>query len=121
MSDLYTRLAAVALAQIQDKGRTVTLSTPGTDVYSPSAGTFTPGTPTTQTPKALFTNFTLHEIDGDLIRSDDKKCLIAATSLTAAPTDKDTITDGGLEYSVLPIEEIKPGDTAILYKLRLRR
>jgi len=121
VSELYTKLAAVALSQIQDKGRTVTLTTPGVDVYNPAAGTFTPGTATTQTPKALFTNFTLKEIDGDLIRSDDKKCLIAATALTAPPTNKDTITDGSDVYQVLPIEQIKPGDTAIVYILRLRR
>ena len=121
MSDLYTKLANVALAQIKDKGRTVTLKTPSANVYNPAAGTYTEGTPVTQTPKALFTQFMLDEIDGDLIRSDDKKCIIAASDLTSAPTDKDTITDSGLEYSVLPIEEIKPGDTAIIYKLRLRR
>ena len=121
MSDIYTRLAATALSQINDKGRTVTLSTPGSDIYAPGSGTFTAGTPVTQTAKALFTEYSLRDIDGELIRTDDKECLIAASSLTGEPTAKDKIIDGSTEYSVVRVETVKPGDTALLYKIQVRR
>lgn len=120
MSDFYNRMAATTLAQIDDKGRTVTLVTPGTDVYTPGTG-FTPGTPTEQTPKALFAAYKAKDVDGTIIRADDKECLIAASALSGEPTTADKIKEGSTEWAVVHVEVIKPGDTALLYKLQVRR
>lgn len=121
MSDLYTRLASVALAQIADKGRNVTFVTPGTGTYNPGAGTYTETAATEATVKAVFTAYSLKDVDGENIRADDKQCLIAASSLSAEPTTKNKIKEGSTVYEVVSVETVQPGDTPILYKLQVRR
>lgn len=120
MSDFYPRMAETTLKQIADKGRTIKLVTPGNDVYVPGTG-FTPGTPTEQTPKAVFVDYKAQDVDGTIIRADDKQCLIAASSLTGEPTTADKVKEGSTEWAVVKVEVIKPGDTALLYRLQVRR
>lgn len=120
MSDFYTRMAQVTLAQIADKGRTVTLVTPGADTYIPGTG-LTVGTPTEQTPKAVFVDYKAKDVDGTVIRAEDKMCLIAASALNAEPTTADKIKEGSTEWAVVNVKVVKPGDTAILYRLQVRR
>jgi hypothetical protein len=118
----YSKTAATALAQINDKGRTITVRTPGVDqVYNPATDTFTAGTSVDVTAKGLFTQFAKKDIDGELIKVTDKRVLIAASSLSAAPENNCKIVDGGTEYQVINTEIIQPGDTAILYMVQVRR
>jgi deoxyxylulose-5-phosphate synthase len=121
MTDFYTGLAAISLRMIDEKGRNVTHVKQGTNVYSPSAGTFTAGTETETTVKAVFTDFKLSDIDGELIRKDDKMLLIAASSLSEEPTTADKIKESGIEWTVVAVNIVKPADTALLYKLQVRR
>lgn len=118
----YSRSASTALNQINDKGRTVTVRTPGEDmVYDPATDTFTPGEDVDTPVKALFTQFAKRDIDGELILQTDKRVLIAASALDAAPGTQDKIVDGGTEYQVINTETVQPGDTAILYMVQVRR
>lgn len=119
--DFYSGLAQVSLNLIADKGRNVTHVKQGTNVYSPSAGTFTEGTATETTIKAVFTNFKLSDIDGELIRKDDKMLLVAASSISFEPTTEDKIKEGSTEWAVVAVNVVKPADTALLYKLQVRR
>jgi transketolase C-terminal domain/subunit len=105
-------MAALALAQIADKGRTVTLRTEtnsGTG-YDPTISN------SDASIKAVITKFTASEIDGTLIQANDKR-LITTTEITA----QQLIIDDGIEYEVINVDEIKPGDTAILYKAQIRK
>ena len=121
MSFDYSQIASTALKQIQDKGRTVTIISPGEDqVYDPGTDTFTAGTDDETDVKALFTQFSKKDIDGDLIRQTDKRVLIAASGISEPNTD-DKISDGGTEYAVINTETIAPGDTAVLYMVQVRR
>ena len=119
MSDFYARLADVALKQIEDKGRTVTLEK-DTNQFDPQTGVNVQTTVQTAT-KAVFTEFTLDEFNGTTVQTGDKKVLLAAKSLTEAPTNEYRLVDQSETYSINPIETVQPGDTPLLYKVSARR
>lgn len=119
---LYATMAATALSQINDKGRNVTVRSKGvTEGYDVATDTYTAGTDSDVTAKALFTEYKTKDIDGEVIQRGDKKLLIAASSLSSAPTTETQIVDGSDVYSVIGVETVEPGDTAILYKVQVRR
>lgn len=120
MSDFYTRMAETALKQIADKGRTITLVTPGNDVYVPGTGFVSSSTKTNKA-KAVFTNYTKQDIDGTLILADDKQCLIAADALDFEPSTGDKIKEATTEWTVVRTDVVKPGSVALLYKIQVRR
>lgn len=121
MSDLYARMAETTLRQIDDKGRLVTLVKPNSGIYDPVNGTFGGGASVEIGVKALFTNYGQRDVDGDLIRSDDKLCLIAAASLSGEPTTADRVKQGLTEWAVVSVQTIQPGDTPLLFKVQVRR
>ena len=120
MSELYTNMAATALAQINDKGRTVTLREYGDAVYDPATDTFTQGSADDVIAKALFTKFKTGDVDGELIKHEDKRVLIAASGVSK-PAQGSLIVDGSDSYRVINTDEIKPADTSILYMVQVRR
>lgn len=67
--------------------------------------------------KALQSIFTTNEIDGTLVKADDKKFLIAGN--VNITTDM-LLKDGDKKYSIVRIMEVKPGDTLILSKVQAR-
>lgn len=117
----YSRSAGTALAQIADKGRTITLSSNPDQVYDPATDTFTDGDPITVSVKALFTGYKQNQIDGEIIKSGDKRVLIAAAAMTGAPDKDAVLTDGNVQYQVIDIDTLQPGDAPILYMLQVRR
>ena len=57
----------------------------------------------------------IHEIDGTLIKSTDKKLL--TTSLISL---SDKVVDDTLVYAVFSIDVVEPADTTLLYNVQLR-
>ena len=57
------------------------------------------------------------EIDGDVIRTDDKRILINSS---VTPTLQDKIVDDSVVYSIVNIREVKPGGSTIFYDLQVR-
>lgn len=121
MSDLYTRMAITTLIQIEEKGRNVTLVSPASGGYNPNTGVYTPPVSSEKTVKGVFTSFKANEIDGEKIRRDDRRILIASASLTTEPKTTDKIKDNGLELSIVNVETVMPGNVPLLYKVQVRR
>lgn len=118
----YSGLAAVSIAQIADKGRAVSLVYKTQGTYSPATDAFTGQSSTTQTVKMVVLNFKRSEIDETLIKTGDKRALLAPqTDLTRAPKTGDQVTDGSETFTIKNVEEVKTGDTVLLYKLHLSR
>lgn len=117
----YTALANVAIDQIADKGRSVTLKHVNSGVYDPQNDTNGSDASTTQTVKMLFTKFKSSEVDDTLIKRSDVLGLLATDSLTASPKTNDKIVDDNIIYTIIDVDTIKPGDGIILYKLQLRK
>ena len=118
---LYSNLATTALAQINDKGRTVLLRPQSGGVYDPANDTFTPDAAADISVKALVTDVEDSEINGTTIQAGDKRVTIAASALVAEPEMNDMIIDGSDQLRVVAVNTLKPGDTALLYKLTVRR
>lgn len=117
----YSGLRNTAVAQVADKGRNVTFVYKSQGTYAPSTDTFTGRTETTQSVKMLIVNFKRKDDKEDLVKRGDRMGLLANDSLTRAPKTNDQVLDGTETYTVTEVEEIKPGDTVLLYKLILRR
>lgn len=61
--------------------------------------------------------FKSFEIDGTLVKTGDKRFLIAGDT---EPTVNMELHDGGKKYAIKNIEQVKPGDTLILSKVQAR-
>jgi len=86
-----------------------------TPSYDPTTGTIT--TPNTQHVgiPVIFTNFSRREIDGEAIRAEDQKAIIATRDLPATPTINDTITRAdGIAWSVIGIRTDPAGAAWVL-------
>jgi len=122
----YAPLAAKAVALIAKYGKTVTLEfTPLTtaDANKPWRG---PGgaAVTTKTPKGLTSTFEKDELDGERIKVTDIKLLIAGQDAEMSGVDIDRATRcqvSGVWYGASDVSPIEPGDTKMLYTLRLRQ
>jgi len=112
----YTPLAKIALDQIVNFGRDCTLKRVTESTYNFATGANDGGSVSSETIKAVVTNFEDKEIDGNLVQRGDKLYTIAAKDLTA-PALNDLIDD----CKILNINTIKTGDTALLYKCQVRK
>lgn len=115
----YSNMLTIAGTQIADKGRNVTYRAVTEGTYDPATNTRTSDTTTDTTIKAVVTDIKLKNIDGNLTQRGDKMLLVAGDSITPDMADK--IIDGSVTYQIVFIDEIKTGDTTVLYKLQVRR
>ena len=109
---MYSNLQATSARLIDKFGKNVTLRTQiksGTS-YEPTI------TNSDATIRAVITSFKIGQVDGTLVRADDKQLI---TDSSVAVDQK--IIDGAIEYSIVSIDEIKPADTALIYKAVLRK
>ena len=108
----YAGLAATANRLIEANGRTLTLRTfaPSGDAWNPTL------TPTDSSVIGVVLKFSAAEV-GDLVQADDKKILFSAD---VSPTAQDKIIDGSIVYSIVSVNEIKPGPTSVLYIVQAR-
>ena len=74
--------------------------------------------------KAFFFNYALKEIDGEVIKHGDKKCLIAADDAVVQKADirhYDLVIDGSEEWVIKNIIPLRPGEQTLVYEMQLRR
>lgn len=90
-----------------------------TPTYDPTAGTITmPNTNHVGVP-VIFTSFSRMEIDGQAIRAEDQKAIIATRDLPVTPTINDTITmANGVIWSVIGIRTDPAGAAWVLQMRR---
>lgn len=110
----FAKLATTAQKLIRANGRNVTLRSFASagDPWNPTQTT------TDMTVKAVFSRYSSFETDGELIRADDVKVLIEAA---AAPSLSQRIIDGSVDYSIVNVRTVKPGDVAMLYIAQARK
>jgi len=107
----YSSLRNTAITLINKFGRTATKQTITTtgDEWNPII------TEVETDIVGAFVNFSKNEIDGTLILSTDKKVLTYDEVLLT-----DIILDDSIEYAVKNVDPINPGDTKLIYVVRLR-
>lgn len=115
----YSPLAAVAVSLIADFGQAATIRRVSGDTYDPVTGTTTGGTTTDTAAQAVIVGISKDYAAqlGGSVQSGDMMALIA----TYAPVQSDSLILGADTWAILDVQEVKPGDTALLYKAHVRR
>ena len=115
----YERMALTADRLLKGKGQAVTITRRSAGVYDPATGAATVTT-TTQTGYAAIIDHNSNNIDGTLIKAGDKKLLLSPAGVSA-PVLNDTVTVGGVVYTVVePLKTVAPAGTVVMYELNLR-
>ena len=112
----YVGLEITSLSLITRFGKDATLNRVTEGAYDPSTGTNTGASTSTQTVKAVFTDYKEMQIDGSIVQRGDRLVLVAASGISE-PLTNDEI-DG---YKVVNVKLVKPAETALLYKLQVRK
>lgn len=116
---LYERMALTADKLLRDKGQAVTITRQSASAYDPATGAATVTT-SAQTGYGAIFDYGDKQIDGTVIKIGDKHLLLSASEITA-PILNDTVTVGGIVYTVVePLKTVSPGGTVIMYELNLR-
>jgi hypothetical protein len=122
----WTRQRATAKRLIEGKGGLFTITyamvdRDAVDAGKPWLGT-EPGTGQAVDVLAVRIDYDASRIDGTNIRAGDTELMIAAASITTAPSVGDSVTEAdGTVWKVTRVEPLKPGGEPILYTLNLRR
>ena len=115
----YERMAAMTDRMLKDKGQAVTITRQTAGAYNTSTGAATVTT-STQTGHAVIIDHDSNNIDGTLIKAGDKKLLLSPAGISA-PVINDTVTVGGVIYTVVePLKTIAPAGAVVMYELNLR-
>ncbi len=116
----YSSIENVALNQIADKGRIVSILYKTEGTYDPTSDTLYSDSIKSVSMPAVITVFDKRDALGDLVETGDLQAIIAAQNIEK-PKTNDILSDDGEEYRIIFVSEIKPGNTAILYKLQIRK
>lgn len=124
----YDSQVALAERLIREKGKPVQIvrQTTVTDPDKP----WEPGVPTEELDDAygVFLNFSANDMatfgkmaGASEITSSDRKVLLAAASLSGAPTPNDKLRDESGDWSIETAQVLAPNGENILYTLRVRQ
>jgi hypothetical protein len=110
----YDELADTAEELILEYGREMTLRTETAtgDAWNPVIST------SDATVVGVVTTFSKFEVANGLVDAQDKRILFAGN---VPVTNAKRIIDGGVEYSIVAIDEVKPGPVTIIYKAQVRK
>ena len=94
----------------------ITLSRPATQPVNPWD---TPAaSPTTYELAGMVQDYPRAMIDGTLIRAEDRRVMLTATSVV--PTVADRLTIGGKAYAIVSIKEVAPAGVPLYYEAQAR-
>lgn len=99
-------------------GGDVTLRTVTTGIYNPTTGTASEVTSDASI-KGVLEDVNAREV-GDLIQAGDRRLVIAAADVTAAPKTSDTLIIQGKVFQIVRIATIEQDNQPITYELILR-
>ena len=115
---LATSLRKTASKLMGKFGGVATIRAISTGSYNPTTGTVSQTTSDTAV-RGVLEDVNIREVN-DLIQATDKRLLIAAADVTAAPTTADEVVISGTTYQVVRVTTIEQDNTAITYELILR-
>lgn len=107
------------MAAIGDLAQRATYISTTTPSYNPTTGAISSPSTSYTGLAMVFSNFSRMEIDGDAVRAEDQKVLVATLDLIPIPTINDRITDeDGVEWNIIGILSV-PGMS--IWKFHVRR
>lgn len=120
MSDTfgYAELRADAEEMIAEAGQDGVIRKPGVATGDPWNPTF--GPPTDIPCKLVEWEYTAFEVDGTLIRADDRKLLVSTEGVTEALAQADQIVVGGKALAIISVKPLSPGGVVLLWQIQAR-
>lgn len=116
----YIEDQETASALIAEYGVLMTLSQETAGGYDPATGSLTTST-NTYPAYGVKLGYKRPDIDGTLVKVGDMKVLLSVDGLTVEPSTTDTLTIGGIDWKILRVDPLEPGDTTIMYTLQVRK
>jgi hypothetical protein len=77
------------------------------------------GAPTTQAVWAISEAYSARQIDGAMIRAEDRRIMVEA--ITPAPTTADRLSIGGDEYAIVGVQPEAPGGVPVYFVCQCRK
>lgn len=116
----YTATRATAERLLERFGRSVSLrrtTVSGGDAWNPGGGT---ATTVNHAATAVVTEYDAREIDGTLIRREDRRVILSTEGLSVTPATSDKVVVGATVYAIVNVAPLEPGGTVVLYEIQAR-
>lgn len=68
----------------------------------------------------MFVNYQAREVDGTVVRQEDRRLLIKSKDLQFAPSTELEVVDDAVIWQVVNAAELRPATTSILWELQVR-
>lgn len=116
----YSGLQETSSRLIKEYGAEVTLTRTTLGTFDPVSGSTSGETTTNFKCHAVLTNYDIKHINDTQIQLGDKKVTLSAKDLGTKPEMTDTISEGGITYSIKNIQPLNPGGIDLIYELQCR-
>lgn len=119
LRDTFQNLATTVVAAFGDVAESGTYLAFSSTAYNASTGATTTVFSSVEAVSVILTDFSVRDVDGDVVRATDKKALIAAQALPgASPGPKDRIILSGVTWNV---RKASLDPAGALHVLQIRR
>ncbi len=115
-----TNIATNALAAVQRSGTTFTLTRQTVTTASDTPWKKSGASDATHTLNGILDDYRDAERDGEIIRLNDRRYLVAASGLSVVPQPTDTLLDGSTSYEIVAVNTIRAKSTDVCYYLHAR-
>lgn len=116
---LATSLRKTASKLMAKFGGEVTYRRVSNNAYNPTTGTVDEINVVNTVIRGVLEDVSLREVN-DLVEATDKRLIIAAADLSAAPDTSDRVLIGGVSHQIIRIDRIEQDNTPITYEVILR-
>jgi hypothetical protein len=105
---------------LKGEGMAITLQHVAPGTYDPDTGSVT-NTASSHVSYGIVTDYKLSDIDGTLIKSNDKQVFLAATATMPEPCADDQLLIGAVTWQVISCNPVAPVGVPILFKVQVRK
>jgi hypothetical protein len=117
----YEKLAQTALNLIRSNGSALTSRKKAAGTFDPATNEITGQSPASYSVFGIFETINKNLIDGVNIKREDKIILLSVEGLEVAIEEKDVIIESNVNWNIVNVEEVKPANKIIYYKLQVRK
>lgn len=115
----YARFQTIAKTQLTKYGQPVVFHVKSNGGYDPISGTVVEEAVTDIQAMAVLAAPSYKAIQSGLVHAGDAALLVQGD--IESPSERDTVTVAGEEWSIIRVQKVAPADLVILYKIYIRR
>jgi len=117
----YAKLSDTALSLIDDNGRDLVLRNTSGGVYDTLTNSITGATVVDENVRGVMSGYSKMQVDNKNIKVGDKLFILPARGISGEVNQDTVIIDGSDEWYAIKVDEIRPGDVVIMYKVQVRK